>query len=335
MTGIDQHGENAVEAQAAQWFARLKSLPVSRETLQRFFEWHRDAAHAAAFEVVERTWSYAGTLSDRPSIVAATRAALDRKQKRRTLSWPLHPAFSALAAVFLVLVGCGATYWAIRPSADDYATRIGQQSVIALDDGSKVTLDTDTRIVVRFDKDGRNVVIEHGQAYFTVAHDTSRPFRVEAGGTGILATGTQFGVRRDGPAVDVTLVEGSVRVALPGARSETMRSGQQLVARPDRATVVRGVDVDAATAWRHGRLVLDGWTLQQALVEVNRYSVHPVRLDDARFANSRLSGTFDVGDIDSFIAATTALLPLTAARQTDGSIRLVDRPMSRKLPASS
>lgn len=326
MTGTDQHGDNAVEAQAAQWFARLKSLPVSRETLQQFFAWQRNETHAAAFDAVERLWSSAGDLGHRPAIVAATHDALSRKVKRRLPSWSLRPAFAAVAVIVLLLLGSGATYWALRPAANAYATGIGQQSVVALEDGSKVTLDTDSRIVVRFDKDGRTVVLSQGQAYFTVAHDRARPFHVEAGDTGVLATGTQFNVRRDGTAVDVTLVEGSVRVASPGASSATLRSGQQLLLRPDRAPVVRTVDAGTATAWKQGRIVLDGWTLGRALVEVNRYTPRPVRLGASRFADARLSGTFDVGDIENFVAATTALLPLSAERDADGSIRLIDRP---------
>lgn len=334
MTGTDQHGEDAVEAQAAQWFTRLKSLPVSHETLQQFFAWHRNETHAAAFDAVERLWSRAGDLGDRPAIVAATQDALSRKAKRRSSSWSLRPALAALVAIVLLLLGSGATYWVLRPRANAYATGVGQQSVIALEDGSKVTLDTNTRIVVSFDPDARTVILKQGQAYFTVAHDTARPFRVEAGDTGVLATGTQFNVRRDGRAVDVTLVEGSVRVAARGAPPAMLRTGQQLVLRPDRAAVVRVVDAGTATAWTQGRIVLDGWTLARALVEVNRYTSRPVRLGAARYADARLSGTFDVGDIDSFVAAATALLPLNAQRDVDGSIRLMERP-SKKSPLPS
>jgi len=128
------------------------------------------------------------------------------------------------------------------------------------------------------------------------------------------------------------LVEGSVQVATRGAAPSTLRSGQQLVLRPDHAAVMRAVDADTATAWTQGRIVLDGWTLARALVEVNRYTPRPVRLEAARYADARLSGTFDVGDIDSFVAAATALLPLTAQRDTDGAIRLIERP-SQKSPS--
>ncbi|SDA36914.1 FecR domain-containing protein [Sphingomonas sp. NFR15] len=337
MTGTDQHDEGGVEAQAAQWFARLRTLPVSRETLEDFFAWQRDEAHSAAFDAIERLWSRAGDMGDRPAILAATRAAMRRKAERHWLLpvWPAHPALAALTILLLVLLGVGATYWVMRPGADEYMTKVGQRSVVALADGSRVSLDTDTRIATRFNTDERRVVLAHGQAYFIVAHETARPFRVEADGTEVVATGTQFAVRRDAAAVDVTLVEGSVRVVPQGSAPRTLRPRQRMVLRPDRTVVVQGVDIKTATAWRQGRIVLDGWTLARALSEVNRYTTQPVRLEATRFANARLSGTFDAGDIKSFVAAATALLPLTAVRDTDGSVRLVDRAAQEKTTRST
>lgn len=334
MSGTDQHGEETAEAQAAEWFARLKSLPVSRTTLEHFFDWQREARHAEAFAAVEQLWSQAGGLAERPAMIAATRAALARAPKKRWLAWPLRPAAAALACLLLILLTSGVTYWAMQPAANSYATRVGEQSVIALEDGSKMTLDTDTKVVVRFAPDHRDVVLVQGQAYFSVAHDVSRPFRVLAGDAQVLATGTQFGVRRDGAAVNVTLVEGSVRVTRPDAAT-TLGAGQQLEIRPDEAAIVHRVDASAATAWKSGRIVLDGWTLARAVAEVNRYTVRPVRLEALSLADARLSGTVDVGDTASFVAATTALLPLDVARDADGSIRLVERASSKKSSSSS
>lgn len=74
-----------------------------------------------------------------------------------------------------------------------------------------------------------------------------------------------------------------------------------------------------------GRIVLDGMTLERAVAEVNRYVKTPVRLDAARFANTRISGTVDAGDTGSFTKAVTAILPLKSEINSDGSITLQDR----------
>jgi transmembrane sensor len=322
MTGGDQQGEE-VRAQAAQWFARLKSLPVSRETLEQFFAWRQVEAHGAAFDEVERFWSKAGAVSDRPDIVAVTQEALGRRPKRRWWQSGFGGKFVPAVAI-VILASLGALTYITQTSGDHYATRIGEQSVVTLADGSRVSLDTDTQLVVRLGNDARRITLKHGQAYFAVAHNAARPFIVDADGTDVLATGTQFDVRRTGAAIDVTLVEGSVKVSPPDALPTRMLSGQQLLLRPDRAPILRAVDTAIATSWKHGRIVLDGLTLAEAIAEVNRYTTTPVHLSDERHAGERFSGSFEAGDVASFVAAATALLPLKAVRATDGTISLAD-----------
>lgn len=306
-------------AQAADWFARLKSVPVSRETLELFFEWRRGEGHEAAFEEVERLWGKAGQVADDPAIRQATQAAYDRPKRRIGRG-----GLAAIAVPALVLIVAGSAVLLHR-TGDRYTTGVGQQSVVALADGSRVTLDTDTKLVVRLEKDARHVELDHGQAYFTVAHDASRPFTVEAGGVEVVATGTQFDVRHLTGATDVTLVEGSVNVRAPGSDDpRRMVAGQKMMLASGQAPVVRRVDTAVATAWKRGQIVLDGMTLSDAIAEVNRYTAHPVELDAQRYAGNRVGGAFETGDIDSFVQATTALLPLRAVRQSDGRIHLTD-----------
>lgn len=76
--------------------------------------------------------------------------------------------------------------------------------------------------------------------------------------------------------------------------------------------------------------MLEGRTLADAIAEVNRYTAYPVRLEAARYAGRKVGGSFDVGDVKGFVAATTALLPLQAVTGTDGTTRLIDRAPERE-----
>src|SRR3546814_6073782 len=73
-----------------------------------------------------------------------------------------------------------------------YATAIGQQHDVALEDGSRVRLDTNSALVVRYSRKHRDVVLERGRAQFDVAHAPQRPFTVHAGPGTVRAVGTQF-----------------------------------------------------------------------------------------------------------------------------------------------
>jgi transmembrane sensor len=321
MTEMDPQGEGDVHWQAAMWFAKLKTLPVSRATLEDFFAWKRAPAHAAAFESVERLWDKAGTIADDPAIIAATAAAYHRAPERR-VGW--RPRVAVPAAFALLLAAGGVGYVSLGQGGETYATTIGEQSDVRLADGSQVRLDTDTKLTVAFSDKARRVTLEQGQASFAVTHDPAHPFTVDAGGTRVTAIGTRFDVRRDGSATSVTLVEGRIRIDPAHGAPNYLVAGQQW-SDAKGLRVPAPADVASATAWETGRIILDGRSLADAIAEVNRYAAHPVRLDAPRYAQARLSGSVVTGDTASFVAATTAMLPLAATTHDDGSVTLAER----------
>ena len=312
-------GDDA-RVQAAHWYARLQTLPVSAGKLEEFFAWRRIEGNRDAYIAVDRFYNQAGSLADRPAILAAIEQAMNRPVHR---SSNRGFSISTMAAAAIALLVVGVALVADWPAGDDrYATRIGEQRKLMLADESRVILDTDTAMTVKFVDGARRVSLEHGQAYFTVAHDAARPFTVDAGGARVLATGTQFDVHRNGDMVDVTLVEGSARVSVDDRPVARLRAGQALTLTGGRVSSIKAVDTAPATAWTRGRIVLDGMTLQNAITAVNRYVDTPVRLDAPGFADARISGTVDTGDARNFAAAVTAVLPLKAQTDSDGSISL-------------
>src|SRR5687767_5392635 len=92
--------------------------------------------------------------------------------------------------------------------------------MLVLQDGTRTFLNTDTRVVVRFDKQARPVELKNGEALFEVAKQApSWPFVVVVDGRRVTALGTALVVRRGSGRVSVTLVEGSVAVLPTKQRS--------------------------------------------------------------------------------------------------------------------
>ena len=79
--------------------------------------------------------------------------------------------------------------------SEDYATQVGEQRLVVLDDGSRMTLNTNTRVHVSLGSKQRSVEVQQGEALFEVAKDPQRPFVVHAGGSEVVAVGTVFAVR--------------------------------------------------------------------------------------------------------------------------------------------
>ncbi len=89
-------------------------------------------------------------------------------------------------------------------------TSVGEQRVMTLEDGTRVVLNTATRISVQYDRSARRVRLESGEALFEVAKRPEWPFVVTVGERQVTALGTSFVVRRDAELAAVTLVEGKV-----------------------------------------------------------------------------------------------------------------------------
>ena len=315
----DNDGKANAQAEAAQWYARLKTLPVSLKTLDEFFVWRRQPGNLDAFLAVEELYDTTGRLADCSSIRAATDAAYQRglDQGRRGRN---RVALASGLAALLIAGGALFTPWAGHDQS--FSTSVGETREVALSDGSIVKLDTDSALTTHFTHEARHVRLRRGQAYFTVAHDAELPFIVDAGSASVTATGTQFDVRRIGDQTLVTLIQGGVDIRSGDSLSH-LASGQKLRVVPGQKLVPEAVDTANFTAWTRGRLVLDGVPLSQAIDEVNRYTDHPVSLDDRSFADVRFSGTLTTGDVPAFIAAVTALLPLRTVTDRNGSAHLI------------
>jgi transmembrane sensor len=273
----------------------------------------------------ERTWRALGEVAEHP-IVAAWRD----KARKTTAPHPRFavPVWAAAAAVLAIAVGLYFVLGYRNSSGESElrtaATALGEMQRLVLSDGSKVALNTASRVDVHYSGAVREIRLVKGEALFTVAKDSRRPFIVTAAGRQVLALGTAFGVRLDGTAVKVTLLEGRVEVkeADVQRRGIELKPGQQLVAEAEKAAVVRNADVRRATSWQDGWIILNGDTVRTAIDEVNRYTRERITCDDLRIATLRVSGTFRTGEIKDFIDALTKLHPLIVDRAQPEEISL-------------
>jgi transmembrane sensor len=193
----------AVRAEAAVWVARLHGANRTREVEAGFRQWlSEDPERGVAFELLTDTWEKSARLRRRPSEVIAR---LERPGFRLSFSR------AGLAAVAIAVVAAIGTAFYLH--TDGVATGIGEQRTLALEDGTRVYLNTNSRVVVHYEKVARRVELAKGEALFEVAKHPTWPFIVTAGDRQIRALGTAFVVRRDPDQLAVTLVEGKVTVS--------------------------------------------------------------------------------------------------------------------------
>src|SRR5688572_21604466 len=153
----------------------------------------------------ERAWALLAAVEDHPRV----QEWLSAPEVRHT---PIYVRWAA-AAVIVVAIGLAfaAVYLQVRPV--QYETAVSEQRDVLLADGSRVTLNTDTALTVRYATSSRRVELERGEAIFAVKHDAARPFEVAARQTVTRALGTEFNVDRRSDRIRVSVIEGVVRVS--------------------------------------------------------------------------------------------------------------------------
>ena len=300
-------GRPRARAEAAAWLARLHGPHRSPDTERGFKAWlAADPAHAQAFEEITDTWEGVAGIASGVNVTPRHRPVALR-------SWVMACVLSVVAVIALSW-----NRWDPR-----YDTSVGEQKRLVLSDGSRVTLNTNSRVAVEYRDKERRIRLDHGEVLFEVAKNPARPFVVIAGGNKVRALGTTFLVRNEDDAVAVTLIEGRVSVTDEGqAQAATvLRPGQRLSvdARANSPAIDRPA-LDVLTAWRRGEVVFEDATLADAIKELNRYSEHPLALADPQLGRLHVSGVFATGNTAEFAAAVARLHDLSVAHEDEGIV---------------
>ncbi len=362
---------------AAAWYDRIHRDKVLDETRAAFALWLAELPeHRAAYEEIDRTWVDLKSTAHDPRILALRHETALRLTRQTSKS--IRPLTWAAAAVILVVLGMGLAILNTRSTSDRsliavlldafrthgdgrYATATGERLTVTLKDGSQLTLDTQTEVKVAFTQAERTVHLTRGQAVFEVAKDPNRPFVVEVYNRRLIAVGTAFDVRLDGAQINVTMIEGTVRIerttnldattnagstpirgSAPNEKSGTARpeggasaspqpvvttltAGEQLTVDSESQDHVRSGDPERATSWRRGQVIFENTRLGDAIAELNRYSDTKIELTDPGLADLRLSGGFATGHPTLFVEAITTYFPIQVAKADDRSVVLSAR----------
>jgi transmembrane sensor len=222
-------------------------------------------------------------------------STVEARSRRKTPPWRKF----ALAATVLLAV---ASAWVLWPAGKLYVTPVGGISSVPMADGSKITLNTDSRVRISVTEEARRVDLKQGEAFFEVAQDSNRPFIIDVGAHRVVVLGTQFAVRRRADAIQVTVADGRVRV--DGVEGEALVLEAGAVAQ----VTTEGVSLESMPlpeleerlAWRAGVLMFRDRTLAEVVVEFNRYNVRQFVIGDATLGALKIEGNFRATNFDGF-----------------------------------
>ncbi len=351
MSREDDELRRLISEQAAEWHAAQGEGPLSPEQARELMRWlQMSPLHVVAYlsvaELEHRiaeaaradTTPLEALLAEPPAQVrslptdtmrrphpgdAVPRCARDDAPSGpRRRKWVAGLA-AALAVVVLAVVALGG--WHLLGSGIDvetFTTQRGEERTTYLPDHTLLRLDAESRVVVRFTRTRRKVAVERGRAYFDVAVDPGRPFRVTAGDISIRDIGTAFEVYRHPAGITVTVVRGHVQVWDARARGAKAAAsgGPPLQSAPSPGPLARlgpgecvrvsdsgrvlsygATDAWQALAWTHGWLTFDGAPIAVVASRFNRYNASQIRVADPSIGAIRITGTFRSQGVASFI----------------------------------
>jgi len=313
-----------IPEQAEYWWVLLRDSDASTTDNREFVEWMkrsperveaclRVAQVHAAVSRADMRWPQTSA----EDLVRAALAAPDdsvvllgphiRPQREEERPRPALRWAAGLAASVLIAACLG--WWLTFSPAEQFQTKVGEQRSVVLADGSRVTLNTASRIEVRLQENHRVVRLLQGEALFEVAQDKQRPFDVHLGNIAVRAVGTQFNIDRRAARTVVTVVEGRVAV-VAGAHGKLpvlSVADQVTVDATGLSTLQRGVNLAEAIAWTQHQLVFKRRPLGEVAAEFNRYNVGQIEIRSAALRAEEVTGTFRTQDVESFLAVLAGI----------------------------
>lgn len=303
--------ETAVEidAAAARWVARLDRGDLTPDESAELDAWlASDVRRMGAFgkasavaALADRAAAFGGGLPIRAPKTA------DPSRRRLLIGGGLAASLAGVVTLGVVTTS----------SSKSYATERGETRRIPLDDGSAVTLNTQSRVQVSESMGRRLVRLERGEVLLDVAADTRRLVRVEAGAAQVRTLGASVLIRRlpDEP-VELLVKSGSVEVAAARQAGDWKRLGANTrCLAADGEIVLAALDpaaVDRELAWRDGQIAFNGDTLGQAAAQFARYSSTRIVFTDPAIADEQITGLFRADDPSGFAKAVAVSLHLRA-----------------------
>ena len=167
----------------------------------------------------------------------------------------------------------------------------GGQYEIVLVDGTRVWLNaaSSLKFPSAFNGNDRKVTLT-GEAYFEVAKNKAKPFRVEFNHTQVEVLGTRFNIMAypDEAETKTTLVEGSVRVS-NSKGGQMLTPGHQAILTTSGDIRIIDADMEETLAWKNGYFIFHNAEIREVMKQAERwYDVEVVY--DGSIPDNRLVG---------------------------------------------
>jgi transmembrane sensor len=305
------------EENAIRLWTRRQSGAWTEDDERQLAAWLAAApTNEIAYERVVRLWSLAGGLERDGYDVVVPRPML--KVRKVAVACAL-----VLTAALAVQGWLHMDRWWNGVSVR-WVTARGEFRTLQLEDGTQVSLDADSELIVKLGAHARRVSLVRGEALFAVTHEASRPFEVEMGPGRLVDLGTRFDVEKLPDAVRVAVFEG--RVGVKTRHGEVVLGAGRRGGYDNLGNLLTTDQADtAAVARADGLRHFESESLPVVLARMSRY--HPVTFvfSEPQLQQLRVSGTFRLNDLNLFLRTLCTVLPVDVRWNGPQRVEIVPR----------
>lgn len=347
----------AIKEEAGLWIVRMDSRKLDEDEIRELKAWvQKSEFHREYLLKLASNWDAMSVLQELGEMFPLPEKEQPLSERtiwsrvKKQLGDILHSPFGLAASGLATLLVVGSLYVVkseqIQPGlaadAHEYVTAIGERNSFTLEDGTVVSLNTNTRLQVTYSDTRRAINLIQGEATFDVAKNPEKPFVVYAGNGLVWAVGTAFNVRHDAGLVDVIVTEGRVKVFSDTSATDSIAPSLDVASDISESPTDKSAENDQPSqyaqkdqreallsaggalryreviesfktmeqeesqrilAWHDGSLVFKGETLEQAVAEISRYTDKELIISDDSLKDLRVGGHYKLDDIDALLAS--------------------------------
>lgn len=290
--------------QAIQWMIKLRFNVADDASTAAFDRWlHTSAEH-------QQVWQRVATMNDDfnqlPAQVGrhALQGARQRISRREGLK------LLGLVAGAAGLTWLGRDYTPLPGLMADYRTGTGERRWVALDDGSKIQLNSASAFDATFSAERRLVHLHRGEMLVNTGVD-DRPLWVQTRDGYLRALGSRFLVREEAQGTLLAVQQGAVALFANSREAnarQVLKPGEQVLFDHTgvHAPIANGLD---PWGWSDGVISAHNMRLDDFLSELSRYRNGLLRCSES-VAGLRVSGTYQLNDTDQVLSLVAQSLPV-------------------------
>lgn len=302
-----------IKDEAIHW-ATLKKEGFSQSQEKEFELWlQKSDLHKKAFNEANAIYSIFKNIPKEQSELLSKQAHKSIR-KMKFIDRTIKPFIGFAAVLACLFIG----YKFFIPNyTQNYHTLFNTIKNDLLPDGTKISVDTNTKLSVSYFNNRRKVILENGQAFFEVAKDENKPFIIDSGKTKIEVVGTKFEVKNLDNITTVNVKEGAVKVSfntnpiLVNKDISILKQGDKVIINDIGILQYIGkTPLEEIAPWKQDEIIFSKTTLKEAFKTFSRYQNLEIEFKNKKFEDKLFSGKFNTLEVDRFIFAIQKIYPI-------------------------